>query len=628
MMDEKIQQALDAGYSVEQIREWYQSNGMEIPDALQPKKVEKPVKKEPSAPVDIIQSAREQAMRAFPTTDYSQIPRQLGLTARAGVTGAMAIPNIFGDALNTIINTIAGRPVIPMASQATSDLLTVAGVPQAETPKERVVQDVSQALAGVSAPATVAKKLPSLLSEFFLASPKSQAAAAIGGASAGGFARESDLGPESQIAASLLGATVPTSGTAATMAAKGVREIARPFTEEGRQVIVGNILNQLASNPKQAMTVAKEYTPTIPGYTPTTAQATRDIGLISAETPIRSMATMGQFEAQASAANQARMKILDQMAKDRDALTAAIKKRDEVTAPLREQAFAKSTVDPETFNTNVYQNVIGKIDNILQSDAGARKTVQNAMNFAKSTVENGLGSPARLYEARKDLRDAAQGLLDKEGSAYSLAKKQLEDVIRSVDDAIESGAPGYKDYLQKYAQSSRGIERLEAAQEFRGKVLSTTPDPMRVGDFMISQPSFTRAIRSAEKETDLSKTQLAVLKRVATDLDSGVLNRAGRVPGSDTFKNLSTANVIGGIVGKQMFGEVPSGVNKMVAPLNWLFNGTDDQIRELLVNAMLDPKLASTMMKKANEITIQPLSEELKRRAIQAGYGASFGLTE
>jgi len=151
---------------------------------------------------------------------------------------------------------------------------------------------------------------------------------------------------------------------------------------------------------------------------------------------------------------------------------------------------------------------------------------------------------------------------------------------------------------------------------------------MRVGDFMISQPSFTRAIRSAEKETDLSKTQLAVLKRVATDLDSGVLNRAGRVPGSDTFKNLSTANVIGGIVGKQMFGDVPSGVNKMVAPLNWLFNGTDDQIRELLVNAMLDPKLASDMMKKANVMTIEPLSKELKRRAIQAGYGASFGLTE
>lgn len=578
-------------------------------------------------PTELIPSVREQAMKAFPTPNYSDIGRQLGLTARAGITGAMALPNIASDALTSLVNIIAGRQVMQPTSQALGDLLTRAGVPQPETPTERVVQDVSQALAGVASPAAVAKQLSPRMADFFLGSPAAQTAAAIGGASAGGVARESDIGPAGQVAASLLGATAPASATAAKAVARGGKEIVRPFTEEGREVIVGNVLRSLAREPEQAIKAAESYTPSVPGYTPTTAQATRDIGLISAETPIRSMATMGQFEAQASSANQARMKILDQMAKDKDALTSAIQKRDEVTAPLREQAFAKP-FDPESFNTAVYQNVLGKIDNILQSDAGARKTVQNAMNFAKSTVENGLGSPARLYEARKDLRDAAQGLLDREGSAYSLAKKQLEEVIRAVDDAIETGAPGYRDYLQKYAASSRGIERLEAAQAFRGKVLTTTPDPMRVGDFMISQPSFTRAIRAAEKDTDLSKTQLAVLKRVSEDLDSGVLNRAGRVPGSDTFKNLSTANVIGGIVGKQMFGEVPSGINKMVAPLNWLFNGTDDQIRELLVNAMLDPKLAADMMKKANVMTIEPLSKELKRRAIAAGYGASFGLTE
>lgn len=578
-------------------------------------------------PTELIPSVREQAMKAFPTPNYSDIGRQLGLTARAGITGAMALPNIASDALTSLVNIIAGRQVMQPTSQALGDLLTRAGVPQPETPTERVVQDVSQALAGAASPAAVAKQLSPRMADFFLGSPAAQTAAAIGGASAGGVARESDIGPAGQVAASLLGATAPASATAAKAVARGGKEIVRPFTEEGREVIVGNVLRSLAREPEQAIKAAESYTPSVPGYTPTTAQATRDIGLISAETPIRSMATMGQFEAQASSANQARMKILDQMAKDKDALTSAIQKRDEVTAPLREQAFAKP-FDPESFNTAVYQNVLGKIDNILQSDAGARKTVQNAMNFAKSTVENGLGSPARLYEARKDLRDAAQGLLDREGSAYSLAKKQLEEVIRAVDDAIETGAPGYRDYLQKYAASSRGIERLEAAQAFRGKVLTTTPDPMRVGDFMISQPSFTRAIRAAEKDTDLSKTQLAVLKRVSEDLDSGVLNRAGRVPGSDTFKNLSTANVIGGIVGKQMFGEVPSGINKMVAPLNWLFNGTDDQIRELLVNAMLDPKLAADMMKKANVMTIEPLSKELKRRAIAAGYGASFGLTE
>ena len=559
--------------------------------------------------------------------NLSDLPRQLGLTARAAITGATALPAIGADALTGLINMIAGKQVMQPSSQALQSLMTQAGVPEPKTAQERVVQDIGGAMAGVAGPGLLAGKMGPMAKEFFMGSPQAQAAAAIGGAAAGGTARESDLGPVAQTLAAITGSIAPGGVTATQALGRGAKEAVRPFTEAGREVITGNVLRSLARDPEAAIKAAESYQARVPGYQPTTSQATRDLGLISAETPIRSMASMGQFEAQASAANQARLKILDQMAKDKTALEGAIKKRDEVTAPLREQAFA-NPVDETAFNTAVYENVLGKIDAISASDVGARKTVQKAMDFARQTVEGGLGSPTRLYEARKDLRDAAQGLLDKEGSAYSLAKKQLEEVIRAVDDAIESGAPGYKDYLQKYATSSRGIERLEAAQEFRGKVLSTTPDPSRIGDFLISQPAFTRAIRAAEKDTDLSKTQLAVLKRVAEDLDSGVLNRAGKVPGSDTFKNLSTANIIGGVIGKQMFGEVPAAVNKTVAPLNWLYNGTDDQIRELLVSAMLDPKLAADLMKKANVMTVEPLSQALKKKAIAAGYGASFGLTE
>ena len=559
--------------------------------------------------------------------NLSDLPRQLGLTARAAITGATALPAMGADALTGLINLIAGKQVMQPSSQALQSLMTQAGVPEPKTAQERVVQDIGGAMAGVSGPGLLAGKMGPMAKEFFMGSPQAQAAAAIGGAAAGGTARESDLGPVAQTLAAITGSIAPGGVTTAQALGRGAKEAVRPFTEAGREVITGNVLRSLARDPEAAIKAAESYQARVPGYQPTTAQATRDFGLISAETPIRSMASMGQFEAQASAANQARLKILDQMAKDKTALEGAIKKRDEVTAPLREQAFA-NPVDETAFNTAVYENVLSKIDTISASDVGARKTVQKAMDFARQTVEGGLGSPTRLYEARKDLRDAAQGLLDKEGAAYSLAKKQLEEVIRSVDDAIEAGAPGYKDYLQKYATSSRGIERLEAAQEFRGKVLSTTPDPSRVGDFLISQPAFTRAVRAAEKDTDLSKTQLAVLKRVAEDLDSGVLNRAGKVPGSDTFKNLSTANIIGGVIGKQMFGEVPAAVNKTVAPLNWLYNGTDDQIRELLVSAMLDPKLAADLMKKANVMTVEPLSQALKKKAIAAGYGASFGLTE
>lgn len=582
---------------------------------------------------DIVSDVRQRAMAAFPGTDVREIGRQLGLTTRAGVTGALALPNIAADALTNLVNLIAGRQVMQPTSQAVSGLLTRMGVPEAQTPTERVVQDVAQAMGGVAAPAALAGKLSPMAAEFFLASPKAQTAAAVGGASAGGVARESDVGPLGQVGAALMGATAPAGATSAQAAGRGIRESVRPLTQAGREVITGNVLRSLARDPELAIKQAEAFTPSVPGYTPTTAQATRDIGLISAETPIRSMAGLGEFEAQASAANQARLKILNQMAKDQDALARAYQKRDEVSAPIREQAFANSVVSPETFQSAITLGVNKTIDNILASPKGKRQTVIDVMEDAKTDIARA-STPEELYEIRKDLRAAAQGLLDKStrkgptAGAFKAAKPELEQVIRAVDDVIESAAPGYRDYLNKYAQSSRGIERLEAAQEFRGKVLTTTPDPSRVGDYMISQPSFAKAIRAAEKDTNLSKTQLAVLRRVSEDLDSGVLMRAGKVPGSDTFKNISTANLIGAIVGKQMYGEVPAALQKSAFTLNWLYSGTDDQIRELLVGAMLDPKLAASLMKKANVMTVEPLSRELKRRAIAAGYGASFGLTE
>jgi hypothetical protein len=596
----------------------------------------------PSAPAKKL--TREEAIKeitSYPRPEQMQIGsakdlgRQLGLTGRAALTGALSIPTIGADALTGLINILAGRQVMKPSSQGLQDLMTRIGVPTPQTPQERIVQDVTSAGFGVAAPASVAKYLPVPAQDFFTKSLETQGAAATAGALASGAARESDVGPVGQALGALAGAT--TAGGAvgsAPVLARTTREIVRPFTEAGREVITGNVLRNLASDAEQAIKAGANYVPKIGGYTPTTAQATRDIGLINAETAIKGLdVTGGRFATQALEANRAQMAILNRLAKDEDVLKSALTKREEVTSPLREQAFANSTVDPDTFQSAIALTVNKTIDDILASPVGKRQTVMSVMKDAKDDIARA-STPAELYEIRKDLRAAAQGLLDKSAKdgptsgAYRAAKPQLESVIRAVDDAIEAGATGYKDYLSKYAASSRGIERLEAAQQFRGKVLSTTPDPSRANDYLISQPAFTRAIRAAEKETDLSSTQLAVLKRVAEDLDSGVLPRATKMAGSDTFKNMSTANVIGGMVGKQMFGDVPLALQKVSAPMNWLYNGTDDAIRELLVNAMLDPKLAASLMKKATTTTVEPLSKELQRKALQLGYGATFGLTE
>ena len=555
------------------------------------------------------------------TGSASDLLRQLGLTARAGITGVASLPLLAAE-------PIAAMTGQPNQAQTLQRLLTQLGLPEPRTGQERVVQDITSAGSAVAGPAAMAKQFAPAVQRFLTENLGTQAAAATGGALASGAAREGDASPIVQMIGSLGGAMA--GGGAAGLgptAVKAGKEVVRPFTQAGREAITGNVLRSLATDAEQAIESGAKFTTAIPGYRPTTAQATRDIGLISAETPIRALDVTGKFGTQIGEANQARMAILDRLAKDKATVDQAIQKRTEVTQPLREQAFAQANVDPKTFQATVASNVNKTIDDILASDAGARGTVKKTMNWAKEQLAEGT-TPQRLYEVRKDLRDAAQGLLDKEGAAYSLAKGQLEQVIKSVDDTIEASAPGYKAYLDKFAKSSRGIERLEAAQEFRGKVLSTTPDPSRVGDYLISQPSFTRAIRAAEKDTKLSKAQLAALSNVAKDLDSGVLARSVKVPGSDTFKNISTANIIGGVIGKQMFGEVSPAMQKISAPLNWLYNGTDDAIRELLVDAMLDPRLASRLMTKASMVTVEPLSKELQKKAISLGYGATFGLTE
>lgn len=585
-----------------------------------------------------------------------ETPRQLGLAARAVPGGISSILGLVGDPLNALVNQILGTR-LQTISGATENLMTQAGMPVPTTPEEKAVYEINKAMVGVGAPAAAVQRTIRAPQSFAPVRPTApevaqaarervatpiertftenlglQSTGAIGGALATQLAAQAGAGPVGQVIAGLGGGVLaPASvSTATTRGARGTVETVRPFTEAGREVIAGNVLRQLAAEPETAIARAAAYEPRVPGYTPTTAQATRDVGLVAAETPIRALDTTGKFAAQASQANQARINILDRMARDKETLAAAVAKRDEVADPLREAAFARSTVTPEILQSSINSTVGKTIQDILASAPGARKPVKDAMAFATERLKDGT-TPQRLYEVRKDLRDAAQGLLNKEGSAYNLAKAELEKVIRSVDDVLESSAEGYKDYLKKYAASSRGIERLEALQDFSKKVLSTTPDIGRVGDFLISQPAFTRAIRAIEDDPKLgglSKTQFAVLQRVSKDLDDGVLARAAKTPGSDTFKNMSTANVIGGIVGKQVFGETSPFLNKVAAPLNWLYNGTDDAIREILVDAMLDPKLAAQLMKKATTTTIEPISQELQRRAINLGYGSIFGLTE
>lgn len=127
--------------------------------------------------------------------------RQLGLTARYGVEGLTALPNMVGNAANStlnlgsaLINKVAGThiPAIQPMSTSVDQALDDAGLPQPQTTVEKIVAEPSKFLAsipsfGIPAAASKIEELAPLAEKYF-----SQAL----GASAGGTA----LGVTKQVA--------------------------------------------------------------------------------------------------------------------------------------------------------------------------------------------------------------------------------------------------------------------------------------------------------------------------------------------------------------------------------------------------------------------------------------------
>ena len=167
------------------------------------------------------------------TENISDIPRQVGLTARYGLEGA-------GDVLDTAASPFrAGlNAVLPNSMQiqpgAGRNLANMIGLPQPQNSTERIVGDASRLMAGSAIPIGAASKFSSIASgptqeiaQAFAANPLAQTASAAGAGTAGGYTREAGGGDLAQLAASFAG------GVAAPMALNKMQQ-------------AGSVLNRLA----------------------------------------------------------------------------------------------------------------------------------------------------------------------------------------------------------------------------------------------------------------------------------------------------------------------------------------------------------------------------------------------
>lgn len=159
-------------------------------------------------------------------TWYNEIARQAALTARAAITGASALPNMVGGALNgginlatSGINKVAGTniPQLQMPAQATQELMNKAGVAQPQNATERVVQDIGAGMAGGAGASSlsglmarnVANPTVQNVAARLAENPTMQIGAGASGAGAAGTTREAGGGTMAQLAAGVAGSLAP-----------------------------------------------------------------------------------------------------------------------------------------------------------------------------------------------------------------------------------------------------------------------------------------------------------------------------------------------------------------------------------------------------------------------------------
>jgi hypothetical protein len=608
---------------------------------------------------------------AAPSTATQDILRQLGLAARAagpvaagalgggavlGPPGALVgalgvgLGQMVGDPLVNLFNIATGSKV-PTPSQAIEGAMTRLGLPEPATAQERIVQDIVRAgtstagaargagVLGTSiareaartgaapamgAGAPISAEVLNVLARY----PAQQVAGASMAAGAGGSLREGGASPGAQLGGAMLAGMVAPGGPRLPLTARiteAPANIVRPFTEEGRQVIVGNVLNRLATTPEQTATRLAGASPLVPGVRPTTAATAMDPGLAAAETTIRALDQAGAFPARLSANQQAILEAYRRLSGQPGSIPRAEAKRAEITAPMREEAFANVTVDPQTFQTGVTLTVNKAIENIRNSPAGVRQDVETAMNWATSRIAKAR-TPMELYEIRKDLAAAMMGKYNQDNPSLRLAKGQLSDVVKAVDDVIEASAPGFKGYMEKYSKMSAPIDQMRVLQDIERRVTTGQPN-LLTNEPVIAAGSLRRQLstRADEIGAELSPAAQRKLDSIIDEINRGMAATAPGVkpPGSDTFKNMSMGNLIGRVFSESLATNTT--LRTMTRPLDFLYKLPDQQVQQLLVEAMLDPQLAAQMMSKASVMKVEPLARSLRQKAEQLGFGAAIG---
>lgn len=462
-----------------------------------------------------------------------RIGRQVGLTARAGVTGLTGLPQMGTNAVIGGLNSLFGTNIPKADVNAT---LSAIGLPEPENTVERVAQDAAGAMAGAGGVAGLAQSavnpLATTLGQRFASLLSSQpamqvASAATGGASSG-IARESGASPLGQLAAGLVGGMAPSlamyGGAAAT------RGLLRGG-EEGRQTVANNLeafqragtsptVGQVTERPVlQGLETGLSQTPGATGRMLSTARnQADDIGETVGGIVQRLSPNAGAVEAGESVAKGLqgfKAGVREQQANLYGKLDEYIPQNAPVRVDRTKEALAALNSDIEgapALSAMFKNGRIQGIENALQSDIKSGATAYGAQ-ASRKTME-------MPYESIKKLRTLVGNEIDNATFVSDVPRDKWRALYAALSEDLGEAAK---------KAGPEAADAWRAANSFSRQMMTRIDDLSVVGGKDTPEQVFNAAMMgSRDGDTILSRVVNSIPKDNRKDLAAAVIQKMGR----------------------------------------------------------------------------------------------------
>lgn len=197
-------------------------------------------------------------------------------------------------------------------------------------------------------------------------------------------------------------------------------------------------------------------------------------------------------------------------------------------------------------------------------------------------------------------------------SSPQSAKQTLEAGYKALDDARRARMP--TEHIEELAASVRTM-RQSMRDQFADNLKRASSTTSTVADAsgnvttQLSPAQFSRWWRDNKGVADVlfGAAERKTLDRLAADFAETTLTNQARARGSDTAQNLSVGNFISRLTGGTVDPQNPlaQSVVKLGPLSRWLYQSSDDAMKQMLVQAVRDPKFAAQLVEKASPASLE-----------------------